>query len=602
MKAKFDSATDLLTFLNTEYSQLHANYEKLFWISYMGDHSIDKAKDKAQISRDAFRSNETLSNLVDAFLLSAKNETKESLKLWKTFFERYQIPKEVLQIKDKITQLESKIMLRRSKRKEGYIDPQTNTFVKSSENEMRMSVRTNPDEKIRKALFYSLEKLTDTNLKEYVQLVSLLNKYATSLGYTDFYDYKVFIEEGMTKKELFSIFDTIYQKTKYGFKNIRKLEKTKKGLRKPWNFGYMMSGSFTKEEDQYFQFEEALLRWGRSFSSLGIDYQKGKLVLDLLDRKGKWNNGFCHWPQMVTFKDGKYIPGISQFTCNVVNGQVGSGVQGYNTLFHEGGHAAHLLNSKMKDVAVNHEYAPMSTAWAETQSMFLDTLFSSIEWKIRYAKNTTGDSYPISLYEKKIKTMEPLMPLNMMGIMYVMYFEKEIYETKNLTEDKVKLIARKVYRKFFDRSEDSLSVLNVPHIYSWESICSYHGYGLAELSLSQWRQYFYKKYNYIVDNPNVGKEMTKVWQYAGSKSYAEFVKIATGKKLSSTAYIESVTRSAKEQIKLAQKRTAYMKKIPISKKSVNLNATIEMVDGKKKITDSSKGFEVMAEEYKKWLQ
>ena len=42
--------------------------------------------------------------------------------------------------------------------------------------------------------------------------------------------------------------------------------------------------------------EKALENWGRSFSKLGIDYQGATMTLDLLDRKGKYSNGFCHWP------------------------------------------------------------------------------------------------------------------------------------------------------------------------------------------------------------------------------------------------------------------------------------------------------------------
>ena len=54
-----------------------------------------------------------------------------------------------------------------------------------------------------------------------------------------------------------------------------------------------------------------------------------------------------------------------------------------------------MLNTDMKDVCLNHEYAPMSTAWAETQSMFLDNVYSSIEWRMRYAKHSM--EHPIHL-------------------------------------------------------------------------------------------------------------------------------------------------------------------------------------------------------------
>jgi len=590
-----------LDYLNKKYFTLHKKYEDLFWLSYMGDHSVDKKKDKALKTRDEFRADSRLYEQVKLFLKKAKSKDRERLKAWELFFSRYQTPKAVLAIKNKIVEIESKVMRKRAVRKEGYIHPKTRKFIKASENEMRMIMRIDPNEQVRKAAFYALEQLTQTSLKEYVNMVKLLNQYALSLGFEDFYAYKVHTEEGMTKKELFKIFDQIFNKTKYAFKNVRKLEKKLPGLRKPWNFGYMMTGNFTKEEDPYFQFEDALLKWGRSFSALGIKYRGGELKLDLLDRKGKWNNGFCHWPKLVYYKGQKRFTGSSNFTCNVVFGQVGSGMQGIHTLFHEGGHAAHLLNSTQTEVCLNHEYPPSSTAWAETQSMFLDTLFSSIEWRTRYAKNKEEQNYPFALFERKLRKTHILAPLGMMSIMFVMNFEKEVYEAKNLNEKKVKEIAKKVYRRYFDRSEDSLSILNVPHIYFWEGICSYHGYGLAELSISQWREYFYKKYGYIVDNPDVGEEMTRVWRLTASKTYKELVKLATKRELSPASYIKNVTVGLSQALLKAKKKIKRMKKVPIYTRKIKLDAKISLVHGKHKICDNRKSFEDMAEKYRLWL-
>ena len=334
---------------------------------------------------------------------------------------------------------------------------------------------------------------------------------------------------------------------------------------------------------------------------MGIKYRGGELKLDLLDRKGKWNNGFCHWPKLVYYKGQKRFTGSSNFTCNVVFGQVGSGMQGIHTLFHEGGHAAHLLNSTQTEVCLNHEYPPSSTAWAETQSMFLDTLFSSIEWRTRYAKNKEEQNYPFALFERKLRKTHILAPLGMMSIMFVMNFEKEVYEAKNLNEKKVKEIAKKVYRRYFDRSEDSLSILNVPHIYFWEGICSYHGYGLAELSISQWREYFYKKYGYIVDNPDVGEEMTRVWRLTASKTYKELVKLATKRELSPASYIKNVTVGLSQALLKAKKKIKRMKKVPIYTRKIKLDAKISLVHGKHKICDNRKSFEDMAEKYRLWL-
>ncbi len=588
--------------LNSKYAKLHTAYEDLFWISYMGDHSVDVKKDQALQARDEFRADPDLYQQVKDFMERANAKQRLRLGYWALFFSKYQTPIELLDLKNKIAKLESSIMAKKAKRKEGYLDSKSKTFIKASELKMRMLMRNSPEESVRKAVYYGLQSLATGLLSEYVELVGLLNNYAQKLGFSDFYAYKIHNEEGMSKEELFDLFDSIYEKTKYAFKDVRNLEKKMPGLRKPWNFGYMISGDFSKEEDPYFQFDQALIGWGKSFAALGINYQGGTLTLDLMDRQGKWNNGFCHWPKMVEFKKGKRIAGSTNFTCTVVPGQVGSGLIGMNTLFHEGGHAAHLLNTEQIDVALNHEYPPASTAWDETQSMFLDTLFSSIEWRMRYAKDAKGNHYPFDLFKRKVEKLNFLAPLDLMSIMSVANFEKEIYQTKNLTSDKVLKIAKTTNRKFNDLSEDSIGLLNVPHIYSWESICSYHGYGLAEMALAQWRQYFYNKYGYIVDNPNVGKEMKKVWALGSAKTFKEFVKLATGKRLTADAYVKSITMPVKSIFQRAAKRLKRMETVKPHTGKIDLKAKIRMVHGKDEVCNNLVSFEDMVEKYALWLK
>jgi len=589
--------------LNKTNVNLHKKYEDLFWVSYMGDHLVDKKKDKALGERDSFRSNRDLVKKVDEYLKiqSLGQKDVESLLRWKLFFSKYQTPENVLNLKKEIDILESKINKNISSRKEGYIDPKNKKFVKASKGKMGMMMRTEQDEVLRKACFVGIENLAVKEIDNFIKLVSLRNSFAKELGYSDFYAYKLDSEEGMKKEDLFKIFDSIYEKTKYAFKDIREMEKEMPGLRKPWNYGFMLTGDFTKEEDPYFQFEDGLIRWGKSFSALGVNYAGGNLKLDLLDREGKYNNGFCHYPDLVYRNGNKLVKGSSNFTCNVVPGQIGSGMAGMNTLFHEGGHGADRLNSIQTESCMNMEYPPASTAWAETHSMFLDTMFSSIEWRTRYAKNAQGEPYPFDLFLRKLEKTHKLSPLYMMSIIAIMNFEKEIYESKNLTNEKVVSIAKKIFKKCFDRSQDSLWILGVPHIYSWESSCSYHGYGLAQLALTQWREYFYKKYGYIVDNPNVGREMIGVWKLGSTKTFSEFIKLATGKKLNPDAYIKNVTKSKSSIIKTAKERIERLKKVKEFNKPINLKAQIKMVHGKQVIADNKKSFEDMAEKYKKWF-
>ncbi len=600
---KWKSPKELLEYLNTTYLKVHYEFEKNFWLVYMGDKSRDSKKDAAEAAREHFRTSTELSDAISTYLEKAVGPTKDRLAFWKEFFDRYQTPATLVPLRAQISELQTRIETKRSTRVEGYTDPYTNKFVAMSRNAMASLRVTSDDEKVRKACFDALEKLALECADEYVEMVQKRNTYAQTLGYTDFYDFKLAVEEKMTKKELFSLWDAIYEKTKFAFKNIRALEKKKPGLRKPWNFGYMLAGSFIKESDQYFPFENAIPLWIETFSRMGITFNKGTLVLDLLERFGKYNNGFCHWPIPVHYKGAIRTPARSQFTCNVTLGIPGESSNGYNTLFHEGGHAAHFSNSESKDICMNSEYPPMSTAWAETQSMFLDTVGSSVEWLTLYAKNKQGNTYPLDLYIRETQATHVTQPLGLMGIIMISQFERAVYEEKNLTREKLIAIAKQMYQKHTDRSEDSVGLLDVPHIYSWESACSYHGYGLATLALSQWREYFFKKYDYIVDNPHVGKEMKQVWKYGATKSFSELVRIATGKKLSPTAYIKSALMTLPQIEKRAKKRIAIQSQV--KQKVVPdayLDAYIELVHGKQKIADSKKGYKKMTDTYAKWLQ
>ena len=77
--------------------------------------------------------------------------------------------------------------------------------------------------------------------------------------------------------------------------------------------------------------------------------------------------------------------------------------------------------------------------------------------------------------------------------------------------------------------------------------------------------------------------------------------MATGKDLSASAFLRDVTRSISAKLKLAKERIKRLEKVRPYAKKIDLNATVSMVHGKKEISNNKKGFERMAEEYKKWV-
>jgi hypothetical protein len=187
-----------------------------------------------------------------------------------------------------------------------------------------------------------------------------------------------------------------------------------------------------------------------------------------------------------------------------------------------------------------------------------------------------------------------------MSIVFIATFERQIYEEKNLTETKVLRIAKTVCKDIFDFSTDSLLALNTPHIYSWESACAYHGYGLAQVALYQWRDYFQKKYGYIVDNPAVGKEMKQAWSWGAQYDFKTAVKRATGQKLSPKSLICHITRSPETVIRDAKKAIKRLE--TVKSKPVKLDTTITLVHGKKIIAHSKQRIPVMCREYARWYE
>ncbi len=65
-------------------------------------------------------------------------------------------------------------------------------------------------------------------------------------------------------------------------------------------------------------------------------------------------------------------------------------------------------------------------------------MFSSAEWKDKYAINSNGDKYPIELHKEKINKLHKLESRKMLSIMAVSNFEKQVYEEQNLTVEKIK--------------------------------------------------------------------------------------------------------------------------------------------------------------------
>ena len=299
------------------------------------------------------------------------------------------------------------------------------------------------------------------------------------------------------------------------------------------------------------------------------------------------------------------------------------------TLMHEAGHAAHFANITQASPLFSQERAPTSVAYAENQSMFLDSLIQDAAWRAKYACNN-ATPIPFALHEEEIRATHPFAVLDLRAMLSVSYLEKAIYELPpdQVTATKIQALADEIERDI-QGGLGSRPLLSVPHLVSDEASCYYQGYTLvrcvqssvvgtsrffpifsyvvallslclswklqAEMSVYQTREFFKKRDGYIVDNPLVGSTLADAyWKCGNSRPFLEIVKDLTGKELSGDDWVNSLNESVDE--KVARERKEYdemLKKVAASSEKesdeIDLDMTVKFVDGDQLIADSSKG-------------
>ena len=500
--------------------------------------------------------------------------------------------------REQCSQIESQLEMARNQMKLGYTivnDEGEGAFVAASSVALRNLMRTAPDESTRKAAYEGLRSIGSFVLDHgFIEIIKLRNKMAKALGFVDYYDYKVSNAEGFGKSKLFEMLNGLEQGTKSIMKNGREELVARHGedALLPWNTGYKMAGSILVKMDPYFPFSKSVEQYVRSYAALNISYEGATMNLDLLDRKNKYSNGFCHWPKPAWKKpDGSWQPAVTNFTSLADPKAVGSGLTALQTLMHEAGHAAHFANIKQPSPLFSQERAPTSVAYAENQSMFLDSLVGDAAWRAKYALDVYSTPIPFDIIEEEIRAVHPFLVFQLRAMLSVSYFEKALYELpeEQLTASKIQELADSVEVEI-QGGFSGRPLLSVPHLVSDEASCYYHGYTLAEMSVHQTRAYFKNKYGYIVDNPNVGPELTKAyWESGNSRPFLALVKDLTGKDLTGDDWVAALKEDVDE--KVLRERNEYDEALNrdavIDDTHVDLNMTVKFVDGDEVIVDSS---------------
>ena len=606
-----DTAQSFISRLNTSYLEVHKNKEDLFWTTYMGTSKDMEGFEKAEIEHKDFISDETKLKEIESYLNNpdTSDEEKNVLKGWKKLYDCQVIRKsEAKQLQQDIINLENELFSKRKQLKLFFVD-EKGEKVEASTLRLATNLSTSDIESVRKSSHGELLNLEKWILDNgFIEIVKKRNAFARELGFSNYFECSVQQNEKMSTEELFEILDEFEVKTRSkSFAQFKNLANSRgENALAPHNLKYSIAGSAEKEMDPYMPFEKSVERWVRSFNAMGIDYKKAELTLDLFDRKGKYENGFMHGPVPCFYdENNKWMPAKINFTSNANPDQVGSGYKGLNTLFHEGGHAAHFSNITQKAPCFSQEFPPTSMAYAETQSMFCDSLLSDADWLKLYATSLDGENISDEIIKNYISIQQPFFGYYERSILVVPYFERIVYEAdeEQLTPEFLLKTARECEMKILGLKTSPRPILTIPHLLSLESACCYHGYLLANMAVYQTRAHFFETEGYIVNNPNIGPAITKAyWNPGNSQSHAQTLKNLTGKGFSPDYLANHCNMSADELWAFQEELIKKAKPVHKSYEDIDLNASIAIVHGSEKISDNSQGYEKLFKDFEDWVQ
>ncbi|EPF7651761.1 TPA: M3 family oligoendopeptidase [Vibrio vulnificus] len=608
------TATAYLNELNQQYLTIHRTKEDFFWETYMGISDDHQGSTKAQTEWTNFLSQASKINEIRQQLEAAetiadsseKAQTIQGLNGWLAMFQSHAIESpEAGELKNDLIQFEAEIFEKKQKHVLTYVNEKGET-VEGSLPILSSAIRANNQESVRQSAHQALLDLEQWLLQNgFLELVKKRNAFARTMGYANFFDYSVVKTEHMTSDELFVILEDFEQRTRQSHQNSLDALAQEKGndALKGHNFVYSFSGDVMRDLDPYVPFSKSLRRWVESFGRLNIDYSGAELTLDLLDRKGKYPNGFCHGPIPSFYDQGEWIAAKVNFTSNAKPDQVGCGYDGMNTLFHEGGHAAHFANVKLNAPCFSQEFAPTSMAYAETQSMFCDSLLDDADWLKRYALDDAGNPVPDSIIQAMVNNRQPFKAYAERSILVVPYFERALYQMSDeqLTAESVTQLARDTEMRILGLACSPRPLMAIPHLLSDEASCAYQGYLLAHMAVYQTRAYFTEKFGYLCDNPEIGPLLAEHYWHAGnSVSHSESIKRLTGEGFNAKYLADACNQTAQQAWEKEQQKIAALAEREVHAPA-SLNAAITIVDGSKILASNAISDADMCDQFEAYI-
>jgi oligoendopeptidase F len=603
--------------LNRAYNVVHRAKEDLFWSTYMAISDDQAGFTRAESAYKDFISDpaklrETRAHVAQLQTLPAnpvRDALLHGLTGWVALFEANTIDNdEGRALMRAIIEAEAALFARKKDLQPRHINEHGESEV-ASLSMLATNLATNRLEERRRSSFESLREIERWVLDHgFLDLVKLRNRFARALGFSNYFELKLRKNERMTPAQLERILDDFVTRTDQA--NARSLAELRTAhgapATEPWNLRFFASGDVVRRMDEYMPFGLALRRWVESFRRLGIQFRGATMQLDLMERPGKYQNGFCHGPIPTWINEkGEWVAGQINFTAEAKPDQVGSGLRAINTLFHEGGHAAHFANVAQNSPCFSQEYAPTSMAYAETQSMFCDSLLSDADWLARYARNAQDEVIPEQLIRDRVASSQPMRAFDERSIAVVPYFEAALYGLPDdaLTPERVLSLARETERRVLGM-EGPRPMLAIPHLLNQESAASYQGYLLAHMAVYQTRAFFLRRDGFLTDNETIGPSLAEhYWAPGNSVDHETTLRSLTGERFSARYLADECNKSVEATWAEAQATMAgAVRRRYTGAGCASLDAQIRIVHGSEVLADSGNGEDAMCDRFEAWVR
>ena len=471
------------------------------------------------------------------------------------------------------------------------------------------NLATNRVEERRRSSFDALRGIERWVLDHgFLELVALRNRFARALGFDNFFDLKLQKNERMETTALMRLLDDFVRRTDAA--NARALAELRAqhgdDATAPWNLRFFASGDVIRRLDPYMPFGLALRRWIHSFRRLGIQFRGATMQLDLLERTGKHQNGFCHGPvpSWIT-EDGRWVPAAINFTAEAKPDQVGSGLRAINTLFHEGGHAAHFANVVQNSPCFSQEYAPTSMAYAETQSMFCDSLLSDADWLMRYATTADGRADSAGAHPRAHRQQSADARLRRaLDCRRALLRVRAVSDVRRRPDAGRRAGAGARHGAARARHRESAAAAgdSAPAQPGIGGVVS--GLSARLMAVSQTRAHFLGEFGYLTDNPAIGPALSAhYWEPGNSVDHNSMLRSLTGEGFSARHLADDCNESVEEAGAQAENSCAPRRRatIPIAWRPPSMPTSASST-APSSLADSSDGEEAMCDRFEAWVR